>query len=252
MLHIIPQSEFEGFTVPDHEVWRYLGYMDASKARPEIQRVFERVKEEVGPPLLEPKACYDIFPIKNVSQSEVELNGVTFHSEDLAERLKGAEEVAIFLSTAGARIGEEAEELIVRGDSVLGYILDVFASAAVDTLAYRVREIIKREITPTGRQAIRYSTCLGKKDCPVFRDCGGVVTKWWSPGYGDWVAVENKKLFSILDGGKIGMRVKESGMMEPRKSYACVMPIGPEGKERPAVKCAEWQKAWTQRGTKGR
>ncbi len=180
MLQIIPQSEFSDFKVPPHEVWRYLGYIEESKARPEIREIFKRVME-VGPPLLEPAACYDIFPIKKVTSSSVEVDGVSFDSQDFALRQREAKELAVFVTTMGPRVSEEAEKLIVSGDSVLGYILDVYASAAIDTLALRVSEIIRDSIRSRGYQAIQYSICIGKK-CPVYRDCGGVRVKWWSPG----------------------------------------------------------------------
>jgi cobalamin-dependent methionine synthase I len=250
MLQIIPQSEFSGFKVPPHEVWRYLGYIEESKARPEIREIFKRVIEEVGPLLLEPAACYDIFPIKNVTSSSVEVDGVFFDSQDFALRQNKTKEIALFIVTVGAGVGEKAEELIVGADSVLGYMLDVYASAAVDTLAYRVREIIEDSVRSRGYKAIKHGVCLGKK-CPAYRDCGGVVINWWSPGYGDWSALENKKIFSIVDANQIGVRVKESGMMEPRKSYACTMPLGPEG-EKPLQKCVEWKREWIQRGQKAR
>ena len=250
MLQIIPQSEFADFKVPAHEMWRYLGYIEESKARPEIREIFKRVIEEVGPPLLELAACYDVFPIKKVTDSTVEVEGVTFDSLDLALRQGDAKEVAIFIMTAGPRVSEEAERLIVSGDSVLGYILDVFGSAAVDTLAYRVRKIIQNHVSSKGYQAITHGICLGKK-CTAYRDCGGVVIKWWSPGYGDWNAIENKKIFSLIDGSKIGVRVKESGMMEPRKSYVCAMPLGPEGEKSPQ-ECVEWEREWVKRGVKSR
>lgn len=249
MLKIIPQSEFSDFKVPPHEVWRYLGYIEESRARPEIREIFKRVME-VGPSLLAPAACYDIFPIKKVTSSSVEVDGVSFDSPDLALRQHGAKELAVFITTMGPRVSEEAEKLIVNGDSVLGYMLDVYASAAVDVLAYRVSEIIQDSVRSRGYQAIQYGSCIGEK-CPVYRDCGGVIVKWWCPGYGDWTALENKKIFSIVDANQIGVRVKESGMMEPRKSYACTMPIGPEG-EKPLQKCVEWKREWIQRGQKAR
>lgn len=250
MLQIVPEAEFLNFEVPPHEVWRYLGYIEESKARPEIREIFKRVIEEVGPPLLEPAACYDIFPIKKVTSSSVEVDDVSFDSQDLALRQRGAKELAAFIVTAGARVGEEAEKLIQSGDSVLGYMLDMFASAAVDTLAYKVREIIQDHVRPRGYQAITHDICIGKK-CPAYRDCAGVVVHWWSPGYGDWSALENRKIFSIVDGNQVGIQVRESGMMTPRKSYACAMPLGPEG-EKSTEKCVEGEREWIQRGLKAR
>jgi len=250
MFQVVPQTEFSGFKVPPHEVWEFLGYPDSNQARPKIREIFKRVIEEVGPPLLEPAACYDIFPIKNVTPSSVEVDGVSFDSQDLALRQHRAKELAIFITTVGPRVSEEAERLIQGVDSVLGYMLDMYASVAVDTLAFRVKEIIADSVRSRGYQAIQHGVCIGKK-CLSYRDCAGVVVNWWSPGYGDWSAAENKKVFSIVDGTQIGVRVKESGMMIPRKSYVCAMPLGPQG-EKPSEKCVEGEREWNMRGPKGR
>ena len=249
MLRLIPQAEFSNFKVPPKEVWRYLGYLDPSRVRQDIQKIFQQVME-MGPPLLEPTACYDIFPIKKVTSSSVEAVGVSFDSRDLALRQRGAKELAAFIVTAGPRLEQEAEKLIQGRDSALGYILDVFASAAVDILAYKVRELIQNYALSKGYQAITHGICIGKK-CPVYRDCGGVLVYWWSPGYGDWNVLENKKLFSIVDGNQVGVCVRESGMMTPRKSYTCVLPIGPQGEKSPK-KCVEWKREWIQRGLRAR
>jgi len=250
MLQIVPSDSFSGFKVPPHEVWRYLGYIDESKARPEIRKIFEKVMTEVGPSLLEPAACYDIFPVEKLTADTVQLDGVTFQSQDLAGRQSLTKEMALFTATAGARIGEEAEKLIASGDSVLGYVLDVYASAAVDTIAYLVRDAIDAGEASRGYRGIKHGVCLGKK-CPAYKDCGGVVTSWWSPGYGDWSAKENLKVFSLMDGSKIGVKVNPSGMMVPRKSYACAMPLAPGG-GKSAEKCVEMEREWMQRGSKSR
>ncbi|MCK4817313.1 hypothetical protein KA005_16200 [bacterium] len=250
MFRIVPRAEFSNFEIPPHEVWRYLGYPDPARARQDIQNIFQQVME-MGSTLLEPAACYGIFPIKNVNSSAVEVEGgISFNSRDLALRQCGAKELAAFIVTAGVRLEEEAKRLIQRGDYVPGYMLDMFASAAVNCLAYKMKKIIENHARSKGYQAITHGVCIGKK-CPVYRDCGGAIVHWWSPGYGDWSALENKKIFTIMDGNQIGVYVRESGMMSPQKSYACAMPLGSEG-EKSRQKCVEWKKEWNQQGLKAR
>lgn len=244
------KAKFSNVEVPSHEVRRYLGYSDPTHVRKDIQDIFQQVME-MGPTLLEPAAGYDIFPIKNVTVSTVEVEGdISFNSRDLALRQRGAQALATFVVIAGARLEEEAEKLIRSGDSVLGYMLDVFASAAVNCLAYKVKKIIEAHAHSMGYQGITQGVCIGKK-CSVYRDCGGAIIHWWSPGYGDWSVVENKKIFTLIDGNQVGVCVRESGMMSPQKSYACVMPLGSDG-DKPRQKCVEWQKEWTRRGLKAR
>ncbi len=251
MLRIVPRAELSNLEVPSHEVWRYLGYPGPVGARQDIQSTFQQVME-MGPALLEPAACYDIFPIENVTSSAVEIEGgISFSSRDLALRQRGAKELAAFVVTAGVRLEEEAGRFVRSRDSVLlGYMLDMFASAAVNYLACKVKKIIEDHALSRGYQAITHGVCIGDK-CSVYRDCAGVIVHWWSPGYGNWSVLENKKIFAIVDGNQIGVCVKESGMMSPRKSYACIMPLGFQG-EKSHQECVEWQKEWSRQGIKAR
>ncbi len=54
---------------------------------------------------------------------------------------------------------------------------------------------------------------------------------------------KQKKLFSLVDGNEIGVHLEESCMMTPRKSYACLIPIGPQ-EENVSYACNEGQKDW--------
>ena len=249
MIKLLHETEFSGLEVDPEVVWRFLGYSDPDEVRPEIREIYRKAME-IGPSFLEPAACYDIFPIKDVTSSSVEVDGVSFDSHDLALRQHDAKELAVFITTIGPGLEEEIGRLMQGGDYTLGYMLDMVASMAVGTLAYKVRDIIQDHVRSRGYQALTYAVCIGKK-CLWYRDCGGVIVNWWSPGYGDWSALENKKIFAIVDGTQIGVQVKESGMMTPRKSYVCAMPLGPDGKKLPQ-KCIEGEREWVQRSLKGR
>ncbi len=247
MIRILSQADFPNLEVDPKGVWCLAGYSNPKQASPAIQKVFHQAME-IGPTLLEPAACYDIFQIERVTSSSVEVRGgVTFDSRDLALRCREARKLAAFIVTAGPRVEQEAEKLIQGGDSALGYVLDTFASAAVDQVAYKTRELIQDYALSKGYQAMTHGHCIGN-DCPAYKDCGGIIIYWWSPGYGDWDTWEQKKLFTVVDGSHIGVHLGESCMMTPRKSYACVLPIGPQGEKSPN-KCDEGQKDWIKLGS---
>jgi cobalamin-dependent methionine synthase I len=236
--------------VPPHEVRRYLGYPDSVCVREDIHDIFQQVME-AGPALLEPAGCYEIFPIKSVTSSAVEVAGkIRFDSKDLALRHSRAKELAAFVVTVGPRLEEEAARLLQSGDALRGYMLDVFGSAAVNCLAHKVKKVIENDLRSKGYHAMTYGTCIGKK-CRAYRDCGGAIIHGWSPGYGDWSVRENRKLLALLDGNQVGVSVGRSGMMSPQKSYVCVMPLGLD-EEKSSDECVEWQEEWVQRGLEGR
>ena len=240
------KANIPGIHVPAKKVLRYLGYPALSPARKDVQDVFLRAME-VGPPLLKPAACYDVVHIKSIASDAVYLEGgVSFNSRDLALRLRGAKEAALLIVTVGEELEEEVDRRFQNGESASAYMLDILASTAVACLVRNMKSVIEDHVRSKGYHAMTHGVCLGKK-CPVYRDCGGAVIHWWSPGYGDWSVLENKKVFTVLDGTQIGVQVKESGMMIPRKSYVCAMPLGTE-RATSREKCVEWQKEWTQRG----
>ena len=244
------RPDLSSFHVSSHEVRRCLGYADQVRAREDIENVFQRVME-IGPKLLEPAACYDVFSKRKATDTAVRVqDSVSFHSRDLALRHRGAGYLGAFAVTAGVRLEQEAESLIQGGESVRGYLLDAFASAAVSCLTYEVKDRIEENARSKGCQAITHATCLGKK-CPVYRDCGGAIVHWWCPGYGDWSVLENGELVSLLEGNRIGVTVRESGMLSPQKSYVGAMPIG-SADETSREDCVEWQKDWVRPGLKAR
>jgi len=247
MIRILHEAELPNLEVNPKEVWYWLGYSDPMQARPAMQKVFNQAMEK-GPSFLEPAACYDIFPIAGVTPFSVEVKGgVVFESQDLASRFQGARELAAFIVTIGPHLEEEVKQFFCSGNAGVGYVLDVFGSTAVDVVAYKVREVIQGYASSKGYQAMTYGCCIGES-CPAYTDCGGVMIYWWSPGYGDFLTREQKKLFSLIDGSHIGVHLAESCMMTPRKSYACLLPIGPQLEKSPR-KCDEGQKDWIKLGS---
>ena len=247
MIRILPQADFPNLEVDPKEVWRLLGYSDPFQASPAIQEIFHQAME-IGQTILEPAACYDIFQTERATSSSVEVDGrVSFESQDLAHRHQEARELAVFITTIGPSLEEQVRKLLLSGKSAVGYVLDVFGSAAVEVVAFKVRELIQDYALSTGYQAMTHGFCIGK-DCPAYTDCGGAIIYWWSPGYGDWDTREQKKLFTLVDGSHIGVHLGETYMMTPRKSYACVLPIGPQAEKSPN-KCDEGQKDWIRLGS---
>lgn len=241
MIRILNQNELPDVKVTTDRLWCLAGYDDPGRAPPIIQKIFQSVME-MGPGLLEPKACYDIFPLKEVTDHYVCIDSICFESRDLAKRFQKARELAILLVTIGLPLEHEVERLYNSGDAGVGCFLDLFGSAAVDQVAYKAREVINEEVRLTGYEAMSSGYCIGKT-CPAYTDCGGVVAYWLAPGYADLATKEQKKVFTLLDGGKIGVHLSDSCMMTPRKSYTCLLPIGPQT-EKVSNRCEEGQTEW--------
>ena len=196
------------------QVWQRLGYNDSTQASTRIQQAFTRALE-IGQGLLEPTACYDIFPIAGITPSSVKLQGISFESRELAARCRGAKELVAFIVTIGPQLEERVEQLL-RIEPTVTLILDSYGSEAVVALARQVRERIREYADSKGYR-------VGERYCP---------------GYGDWDTKEQQRLFSLLKGDRIGVKLGPGFMMYPRKSYAGVLPLGPEVLEvKPDERC---------------
>jgi len=209
VLQVLFQDKFQRLEVIPKRVWRELGYRDATLANPAIQKSFQRAME-IGPALLEPVACYDIFQIERVIPTSVKVkSGILFESRDLARRYQGARELAAFVATIGPRLEEQVGKLFNDGELTVASILDAFGSEAVTIIARRVKGLIQ--------------------DCALSRGYQVMTRYWFCPGYGDWDTREQKKLFALVDGSCIGVRLGEACAMTPVKSYAGVLPVGSQG-----------------------
>lgn len=206
MMRILLQAEFRNLEVNPKEVWQRLGYPDLALVSPAIQEAFHRAME-IWQTLVEPVACYDIFQIEGVTPSSVEVKGgVSFESQVLAYLCQEARELAVFIVTIGPRLEEEVGKLFQNGNFAVGTILDKFGSQAVSMVAYRVKGLIEDYALSMGYQVM--------------------TPYWYCPGYSDWNTWEQKKLFTLVDGNHIGVRLGKACMMTPVKSYSCVLPIG--------------------------
>jgi hypothetical protein len=240
------KDKFKDLDIDPCRVWYLLGYTESDKPPPIIEKAIRQAME-IGLTLLEPAACYDIFDIRRVTPSSVEVCDVRFDSEDLAFRFRQAEEMAIFVCTIGSCLEDRVEKFTSGSSATLGFALDMFGTAAVETAAFKTRETIQDDVIAQGKRATTNSYCIGSS-CTAYADCGGVVVYWWSPGFGDQKTQDQRKLFGLLDGTQIGVQLNESCMMIPRKSYACLLPIGRQ-QAKPAYKCEEGSTNWIRQGS---
>jgi len=54
---------------------------------------------------------------------------------------------------------------------------------------------------------------------------GNIITKRYSPGYGDWALESQKDFLSWLCAGKIGITLTETFLMKPEKSVSAVVGV---------------------------
>ncbi len=124
----------------------------------------------------------------------------------VTSQLKKASKAALFVCTIGSSMEHWAKDLLKHGDPALGYIADVTASVAAETVTNVLHDHINERMLSRGLK----------------------ITNRYSPGYCNWQVSEQHLLFSLLPGGFCGVTLSESALMSPIKSVSGVIGVGPD------------------------
>ncbi len=191
-----------------NELLRRQGIREYSRLRPGIKSLFREVLAAMrSDSLLEPAIAYEIYPIREVRNTRVLLEGnVALDGRMLASLLAEAEELAAIVCTIGPRLEKKVTEYFRQEEPVRGLLLDGAGSAAVDSLIQEVCKLMMHEAPSRGYQA---SSPLG-------------------PGMSGFPISEQFPLFQLVPAGEIGVRLTPSGVMLPQKSASMVIGTGPQ------------------------
>ncbi|MFH1636911.1 MAG: vitamin B12 dependent-methionine synthase activation domain-containing protein [Candidatus Woesearchaeota archaeon] len=138
------------------------------------------------------KGAYSFFECK-VDSEKIELGGEIFHSKFLAKRFHYAKDLGLFIVTIGPKIEEKSK----CKDPLQSFIYDAIGSEYAESSANALQKFIENE---EGHKMKRYS-----------------------PGYNDWDISDQEKLFKLVDGKAIGVRLTESNIMMPEKSVSGII-----------------------------
>jgi hypothetical protein len=138
-----------------------------------------------------------------IGKSEFNLKKIIFN------QIKKSTSVALFVCTVGSEMEKKSGNLMKSGEPLLGYIIDVIASEAVE----KAMDIIQDKL----------ATQMKKQ--------GLNITNRFSPGYCGWHVSEQQKLFSLLPHEFCGIKLTPSSLMVPIKSISGIVGIGREVKK---------------------
>ncbi len=191
-----------------NELLRRQGIREYSRLRPGIKNLFREVLAGMrSDSLLEPAIVYEIYPIREVRNTRVLLEGnVALDGRKLASLLAKAKELAAVVCTIGSRLEKKVTEYFRQEEPVRGLLLDGAGSAAVDSLIQEICKLMMREALSRGYQA---SSPLG-------------------PGMSGFPISEQFPLFQLVPAEEIGVRLTPSGVMLPQKSASMVIGLGPQ------------------------
>lgn len=137
----------------------------------------------------------------NASQKVLLNNDFEIHSAHIAQLLQGCHMVFGFAVTIGAFLEEKKDVYLTENDTTRAVIMDSIGSVAVEECA----EIVQKEIESIAQQN------------------GDVITRRYSPGYGDWKLENQKSFLAWLEADKINIKLNRSLLMSPEKSISALI-----------------------------
>lgn len=187
----------------------FLNKLMDERLNPPLEKLLKE-KREVCVSDIYPKLIYKEFEIEKVKDGFVYFKtGNIFKGLNISKILTGSEIAIIFIFTLGNKIDEIIIEENKSGDTLSAIVMDAISTSLLATLGEYAGHIIKKD-------GIKYkswgSTCN------------------YSPGQFKWAIEDQKELFNIVEGSRIGVRLNKSFLMVPFKSISGVYGFGPKDK----------------------
>ncbi len=190
------------------EVLRFQGYKSGLDIpTDEVLRIFDEAVT-LGERLMAPRVVYRSVPITAQSAHLIEAGGEPLHIPEI-ERLWGPlQAVGAGICTVGDAIAARVDALFDQREFPLAVMLDSVGSAAVESLAEYVNDLLCQRALPEGLK----------------------VTNRVSPGYAGWDAAEQARVFRLCPGAPIAVTLNAACFMTPVKSISFLVGIGPEAR----------------------
>lgn len=190
-------------SIREEEVRRLVGY----KGKRPIGNIQDILAQEIeeGYRLIEPKAIYTQVRVKEENKGSLVLEEGSRLSVGSGISLwQGAEYLGVALCTIGLALENRVSQLFTEGEYPAALMLDSVGSVAVESVGDYVNSVI----------------------CQMANRLGISVGPRLSPGYGKWNLAEQRVLFSLLPGERIGVTLNEDFVMVPRKSISFSIGMG--------------------------
>lgn len=195
--------------IPEDIGGDFLNKLMGGRSNPYLEKLLEE-RLKICIENIHPKAIYKTFEIEKVKGNSVYFkSGHIFNGPNISKILTSSEIAIIFIFTLGNKIDEIIKEGNKSGDTLATIVMDAITTSMLGTLREYVGNIIKKE---------------GIKD----ESWGSTCT--YSPGQFKWTIEEQKEIFQMIDGDRIGVKLNKSMLMTPFMSISGVYGFGPEDK----------------------
>lgn len=190
------------------EVLRFQGYkhgLDIPTA--EVLALFDEALA-LGERLMAPRVAYRAVPVAGQSAHGLDAGGEQLRIPEIGRLWGPLEAVGVGVCTVGEAIEERVRSLFDERELPLAVMLDSVGSAAVESLAEYVNDLLCQAALPEGLK----------------------VTNRISPGYAGWPTDAQQALFRLCPGLPIGVMLNSSCFMTPIKSISFLVGIGTQAR----------------------
>ncbi len=189
--------------IPYKQIYSRLGYRKSStEISPEQEKKINSVINESFL-LCKLDASFVRLNITKKSDVSVEIDDFRVESRDFAKFLIDSNETYLLCCTVGNEIVSRRNAL-TNEDGFKSVIYDAVGSETVESFTERINEYLGKIIVKEGKT---------------------LTKRRYSPGYGDFSLVYQKKIAEILEIDKLGVSVSDSFILNPEKSVTAFIGI---------------------------
>jgi hypothetical protein len=190
------------------EVLRFQGYKKALDVpTADVLSLFDEALD-LGTRLMAPRVVYRAVPVAAESADRIEAGGERLDIPRIGRLWGPLAAVGAGICTVGDAIEQRVRALFDEREFPLAVMLDAVGSAAVESLAEHVNDLLCQEALPAGLK----------------------VTNRISPGYAGWDTADQEKLFRLCPGAPIGVTLNSACFMAPVKSISFLVGLGPRAR----------------------
>jgi hypothetical protein len=188
---------------PD-EVLRFQGYKrSVDVPGPSVRALFEEALA-LGRRLMAPRAVTRWRAVAEGGGDVLVTDGARLAVPGLAAQWGDVEHVAVAVCTIGGALEHRVAELWETRELPLAMMLDSVGSGAVESLAEYVNDVLCQDGIAAGLK----------------------VTNRVSPGYGAWDVADQRVLFRLCPGDRVGVTLNDACFMTPTKSISLLAGAG--------------------------
>jgi hypothetical protein len=189
--------------IPVTALLKRLGYVKSTYLTSTILRLINDVCN-LARKLINPKCSLAFAKLVINKDTRIILdNGYNINSHYVSSLLKDCFKIYGIAVTIGFNLENKVNDFLRKRELFNAVVLDAAGSVAVENL-----------ITSINLQIKQYE---GNKH--------NIVTKRYSPGYGDWIINTNKALLDWLGASKIGININHAFQMSPTKSISAILGV---------------------------